>query len=111
MGGRDQRLQQSGDWIFPTQIRFGAGRLAELGDVCRRLSIARPLIVTDRGLAATPIAARVMQAAAQHGVTPTLYGEVGENPTGEDVSAGATAFKKAVCDGIIALGGGSGLDC
>ncbi len=73
--------------------------------------MARPLIVTDRGLAATPIAAAVMQAAAQHGVTPTLYGAVGENPTGEDVGAGAAAFKKAGCDGVIALGGGSGLDC
>jgi alcohol dehydrogenase class IV len=108
-------LQQSanrpGDWIFPTQIRFGAGRIAELADVCRRLGISRPLVVTDRGLAATPIAARVMQAAAQQGVVPVLYGEVGENPTGDDVAAGAAAFIKAGCDGVIALGGGSGLDC
>lgn len=107
----DQRLQQSGDWIFPTQIRFGAGRLAELAEVCRRLGIARPLVVTDRGLAATPIAAQVMQAATAPGIVPVLHGEVGENPTGEDVAAGAVVFHKAGCDGVIALGGGSGLDC
>jgi alcohol dehydrogenase class IV len=109
-------LQQSvanraGDWIFPTQIRFGAGRLAELGELCRRLGMSRPLIVTDRGLAATPIATRVMQAASQQDVTPVLFGEVQENPTGADVAAGAAAFNKAGCDGVVALGGGSGLDC
>ncbi|HEY2889646.1 MAG TPA: iron-containing alcohol dehydrogenase [Dongiaceae bacterium] len=104
-------VNRAGDWIFPTQIRFGAGRLAELGELCRRLGMSRPLIVTDRGLAATPIAARVMQAASQQGVTPMLFGEVQENPTGEDVAAGAAAFNKASCDGVVALGGGSGLDC
>jgi alcohol dehydrogenase class IV len=101
----------AGDWIFPTRIRFGAGRLAELSDVCRRLALSRPLIVTDRGLAKSPLAARVVQAASQQGVVPVLWGEVAENPTGDDVSAGAAAFKKAGCDGVIALGGGSGLDC
>ncbi len=73
--------------------------------------MSRPLVVTDRGLAATPIAAGVMQAASRQGVTPVLYGEVQENPTGEDVGAGAAAFNKAGCDGVVALGGGSGLDC
>ena len=43
------------------------------------------------------------------GVAPVLWGEVAENPTGDDVSAGAEAFKQAGCDGVIALGGGSGL--
>ncbi|HYV89439.1 MAG TPA: iron-containing alcohol dehydrogenase [Candidatus Polarisedimenticolia bacterium] len=106
-----QSVNRAGDWIFPTQIRFGAGRLAELADLCRRLGMSRPLVVTDRGLAATPIAAGVMQAASRQGVTPVLYGEVQENPTGEDVGAGAAAFNKAGCDGVVALGGGSGLDC
>ena len=52
-----------GDWLFPTEIRFGAGRIAELGDVCRRFGISRPLIVTDRGLAATPIGGSARDAA------------------------------------------------
>ena len=74
-----------GDWLFPTEIRFGAGRIAELGDVCRRLGLRRPLIVTDRGLAATPITSLVSDAARGAGVAPGLFAEVQENPTGGNV--------------------------
>jgi Alcohol dehydrogenase, class IV len=59
-----------GDWLFPTEIRFGAGRIAELGDACRRLGLRRPLIVTDRRLAATPVAELVRDAARGTGVAP-----------------------------------------
>ena len=100
-----------GDWLFPTEIRFGAGRIAELGDVCRRLGLRRPLIVTDRGLAPTPIASLVSDAARVTGLEPGLFAEVQENPTGRNVEAGVAAFTGHRADGIIALGGGSGLDC
>ncbi|HXU59380.1 MAG TPA: iron-containing alcohol dehydrogenase, partial [Verrucomicrobiae bacterium] len=100
-----------GDWLFPTEIRFGVGRVAELGDVCRRLGLRRPLIVTDRGLAATPIAGLVRDAASTVDVSPGFFAEVQENPTGRNVEAGVAAFNDHRADGIIALGGGSGLDC
>ena len=53
-----------GDWLFPTEIRFGAGRLVELSEACRRLGIYRPLLVTDSGLAALPIGRLVREAAS-----------------------------------------------
>ena len=48
------------DWSFPTRIRFGVGRIAELGDACLAAGMARPLLITDRGLAALPITAQAL---------------------------------------------------
>ncbi len=111
MSGIDAVSALRGDWLFPTQIRFGCGRIAELGEVCRRLGLKRPLIVTDRGLIKTDVARTVIAAASLRGVAPQVYAEVRENPTNVEVEAGAAAFHAAQCDGVIALGGGSALDC
>jgi alcohol dehydrogenase class IV len=99
-----------GDWLFPTEIRFGAGRLVELSKACRRLGIYRPLIVTDRGLAALPIGRLVREAASVGGLIPEVFAEIEENPTGPQIEAGVAAFQAHKADGVIALGGGSGLD-
>ena len=99
-----------GDWLFPTEIRFGAGRLVELSKACRRLGIYRPLIVTDRGLAALPIGRLVREAASVGGLAPEVFAEIEENPTGHQIEAGVAAFQAHKADGVIALGGGSGLD-
>ena len=99
-----------GDWFFPTETRFGAGRIAELSAVLGELGVSRPLIVTDRGLAATAIPARVQAIAAQ-GATPLLWAGADQNPTGQQVIDGTAAFHDHHADGVIALGGGSGLDC
>ena len=101
-----------GDWLFPTEIRFGAGRIAELGDVCRRLGLRRPLIVTDRGLAATPIAEPRPRCGAWDGRRPP-----GSSPRCRKIPRAAMSRRAWPpsthhrADGIIALGGGSGLDC
>lgn len=99
-----------GDWLFPTETRFGAGRIDELPSILASLNISRPLIVTDRGLTATPIPELVRATAAQSG-TPLLWAEADQNPTGSQVIAGTSAFHDHHADGVIALGGGSGLDC
>ncbi|HEX4569737.1 MAG TPA: iron-containing alcohol dehydrogenase [Dongiaceae bacterium] len=99
-----------GDWLFPTEIRFGAGRLVELSKACRRLGIYRPLIVTDRSLAALPIGRLVREAASVGGLAPEVFAEIEENPTGHQIEAGVAAFQAHKADGVIALGGGSGLD-
>jgi alcohol dehydrogenase class IV len=99
-----------GDWLFPTEIHFGAGRIDELGALCVRFGMKRPLVVTDRGLAATPIARRVLVAAEGSGVAPRLFAGLQENPTGRNVEDGVAAFHDGKADGVIALGGGSGLD-
>ena len=98
-----------GDWYFPTQTRFGVGRISELGGVLQALCIRRPLIVTDRGLAATAIPARIMDLATS-AASPLLWAGADQNPTGDQVLGGVTAFHDHRADGVIALGGGSGLD-
>ena len=99
-----------GDWLFPTETRFGAGRIGELADVLGQIGIHRPLIVTDRGLTATPVPDRIVSLASERS-SPLLWADADQNPTGEQVMAGAEAFHAHRADGVIALGGGSGLDC
>lgn len=111
MSGNDAASALRGDWLFPTQVRFGCGRIAELSELCTRLSLKRPLIVTDRGLIKTEVARTVIAAATAPGVAPQVFAEVRENPTHVEVEAGAAAFHAAKADGVIALGGGSALDC
>jgi alcohol dehydrogenase len=96
-----------GDWLFPTETHFGAGRVAELPAVLETLAISRPLIVTDRGLPSTGIPDRVLALAPG----AVLWAGADQNPTGEQVIAGAEAFHAHGADAVIALGGGSGLDC
>jgi alcohol dehydrogenase len=106
----DANEDLKGDWLFPTETRFGAGRIKELPSILAANNISRPLIVTDRGLTATPLPELVRSAAAQSS-TPLLWAEADQNPTGSQVIAGTEAFHDHRADGVIALGGGSGLDC
>ncbi len=98
-----------GNWSYPTTVRFGAGRIAELPDACAALGIARPLLITDPGLAGHAIGERVL-AIARAGLPVALFADVRPNPTGADVAAGVEALRKGGHDGVIALGGGSALD-
>ncbi len=98
------------DWNYPTAIRFGVGRVAELADACRQLGMSRPLLVTDRGLASHAIVRDALARTRAAGLETGLFGAVHENPTGSDVEAGAEAFRAGRHDGVIAMGGGSGLD-
>jgi len=99
-----------GKWNYPTHVRFGAGRIAELPLACRELGITRPLLVTDEGLAALPMVGRVVDILAAEGPPPPVFSDVKGNPVGSSVDAGVTAFRQAVCDGVVALGGGSAID-
>ncbi|MBI3929549.1 MAG: iron-containing alcohol dehydrogenase [Armatimonadetes bacterium] len=94
------------DWNYPTAIRFGPGRLCELADACRELGMDKPLLVTDPGLARSPMVERAA------GGCPRLaiFSEIQANPTGENVARGVEFYREAGCDGVIALGGGSSLD-
>ncbi|WP_428925689.1 iron-containing alcohol dehydrogenase [Marinibacterium sp. SX1] len=98
------------NWSYPTTIRFGAGRIQELGAACAAAGMTRPLLITDRGLAALPVtetALAVMQAA---GLGRALFAEVDPNPTEANLAAGIAAYTAGGHDGVIAFGGGSGLD-
>jgi len=99
-----------GNWNYPTPIRFGAGRIAELPDACRELGMKRPLLVTDPGLAALPIVSEALQINDAADLPTALFSAVTANPTGADVTAGLSVFRSEGCDGVIAFGGGSALD-
>lgn len=98
------------NWSYPTAIKFGAGRIADLPDACTQAGIARPLLVTDRGLAALPITARALDLLRDAGLAPGLFAEVDPNPTEINLAAGVAAYRAGGHDGVIAFGGGSGLD-
>jgi alcohol dehydrogenase class IV len=98
------------DWSYPTRVRFGPGRIVELPDACRALGIARPLLVTDPALAQHVIGHRVLEIARAAGLAVDLFADVQPNPTAANVAAGVEAFRAGRHDGVIALGGGSGLD-
>lgn len=93
------------DWNYPTAIRFGAGRVSELGEACRTLGMERPLLVTDPALARWPMVAGAVAAAGAG-----LFSEIHSNPVGADVEAGLVAYREGRHDGVIAFGGGSALD-
>ena len=100
----------TGTWSYPTAIRFGTGRIAELGEACAAAGISRPLLVTDRGLASLPITAQARAIIAAAGLGDAIFAEVDPNPNEINLAAGVEAFRAGNHDGVIAFGGGSGLD-
>ena len=100
----------TGTWSYPTAIRFGAGRVAELGEACAAAGISRPLLVTDRGLAGLPITVRAREIMAAAGLGDAIFAEVDPNPNEINLAAGVEAYRAGGHDGVIAFGGGSGLD-
>ncbi|MGP9819150.1 iron-containing alcohol dehydrogenase [Salinarimonas sp. NSM] len=97
-------------WSYPTAIRFGAGRIAELPQACRAAGIAKPLLVTDRGLASMEITARALAVLEEAGLGRALFAEVDPNPNELNLAAGLEAYRAGGHDGVVAFGGGSGLD-
>ncbi len=98
------------NWSYPTAIRFGAGRIKELAEACAAAGIAKPLLVTDRGLAPLPITAQALDLMEEAGLGRAIFSEVDPNPNEENLEAGIDAFNQGGHDGVIAFGGGSGLD-
>ena len=103
-------VQITGAWNYPTRVITGAGRIAELPDACRAYGIARPLLVTDRGLAETDLIAGISQRVRDAGIPLGVFSDVRGNPTESNLQAGISAFKAGGYDGVIAVGGGSALD-
>ncbi len=99
-----------GNWNFPTAIRFGVGRIAELPDACRNVGMRRPLLVTDPGLAALPMIRQALDACRADGLACELFSDVRGNPVEANVIAGVEAYRRGKHDGVIAFGGGSALD-
>ena len=100
----------SANWSFPTAIRFGAGRIAELVDACEMSGIRSPLLVTDQGMRDLAITGDALERLKRGGLSASLFSDVQSNPTDQNLEAGIEAFKAGGHDGVVAFGGGSGLD-
>lgn len=100
----------SANWSYPTPIRFGAGRISEIAEACAACGITRPLLVTDRGLAGLEITTHTLDLLEAAGLGRALFAEVDPNPTDRNAEAGVAAYRAGGFDGVIAFGGGSGLD-
>ncbi|MDQ2089389.1 iron-containing alcohol dehydrogenase [Marimonas arenosa] len=98
------------NWSYPTAIRFGAGRIKELGEACAALGTVRPLLVTDRGLAGLPITGQALGLMEAAALGCGLFAEVDPNPDEANLEAGIMAYRQGGHDGVIAFGGGSALD-
>jgi len=100
----------TGNWNYPTAIRFGPGRITELAEACKSLGMTKPLLVTDPGLAGLPMVADALAANQAAGLPTGLFSDVKPNPVGKNVDDGIAAYRDGGHDGVIAWGGGSGLD-
>ncbi len=98
------------NWSYPTAIRFGAGRISELAEACAAAGISKPLLVTDKGLASLPITVATLDLMEAAGLGRAMFADVDPNPTEINLAAGVAAYKVGGHDGVIAFGGGSGLD-
>ena len=98
------------NWNYPTAVRFGAGRIAELPEALKAAGIARPLLVTDAGLVNLPVTQRVLGLLKDAGIQTGVFADVKPNPIAANVNAGIAALRAGGHDGVIAFGGGSGLD-
>jgi alcohol dehydrogenase class IV len=95
---------------FPTQIHFGAGARNEVPPHLKSTGVKRPLIVTDKGVAALPMTTELANALRAVTLTPEIFGGVWGNPTASQVRAGAEAFRAHRADAVIGFGGGAALD-
>lgn len=98
------------NWSYPTAIRFGAGRISEIADACAVAGIKKPLLVTDRGLASMDITTKTLDLLDAAGLGRAMFSDVDPNPNEKNAEAGVQAYKSGGYDGVIAFGGGSGLD-
>ena len=103
-------MSSRANWNYPTAIRFGAGRIAELAEACLVSGIRKPLLVTDAGLASSPITIGALAGLRAAGLDAELFADLKSNPVEANLNAGLLAYRDGGHDGVVAFGGGSGLD-
>ena len=95
------------NWNYPTTIWFGDQRINEIQKACESLNIHKPLIVTDPGILKTGIIEKINSSL---NTKANIFSDVQSNPTGNNVELGVSYFNSNAHDGVIAVGGGSGMD-
>lgn len=103
-------MELVGNWSYPTAVKFGAGRIAEIADACKSSGISKPLLVTDKGLARMEITSKTLDLIEAAGLGRGIFSEVDPNPTDKNADDGVMFYREGGYDGVIAFGGGSGLD-
>jgi alcohol dehydrogenase class IV len=103
-------LLEHADWSFPVPVAYGPGRLDELGAACVGAGMTAPLLVTDQGSRELPFIAAALDNLRAAGLAPGIFAEAAPNPTDADVDAGRKKFREGDHDGVVAIGGGSGMD-
>jgi len=98
------------NWNYPTPIRFGCGRISEIAEACAAAGISKPLLVTDKGLAEMEITQRTLALLNDAGLGGDMFSDVDQNPTDKNAEAGIALYREGGYDGVVAFGGGSGLD-
>lgn len=94
---------------YVTQVQFDYGAVRLLKAECERVGITKPLIVTDQGVKAAGVLQKALDALP--GMAYAVFDQTPSNPTEAAVRAAAEMYKAQGCDGLIAVGGGSAIDC
>ena len=98
------------NWNYPTTIWVGQNRIKDLSLACKKLNISKPLFVTDRELIKSNIVKKTLLDLKKENLSFETFSNVSGNPCGSHVDEGVNFFNQKKCDGVIAFGGGSGLD-
>lgn len=103
-------MNYTANWNYPTNVKVGRGRIAELADLCKSMGMQAPLLITDPGLAALPMVQNVVDDIQRAGLRCAIFSAIKSNPTEGNVTAGVDYYRQHDHDGVIAFGGGSALD-
>ena len=98
------------NWSYPTAIKFGVGRIAELAEHAASIGLKKPLLVTDKALASLPITAAALDVLDKAGMGRAVFSDVDPNPNEANMTAGIAVYLAGGHDGVICFGGGSALD-
>ena len=98
------------NWTFPVPIRYGPGRIKELSEICQTKGIKKPLVVTDNGSKNLKFIENIFNDLESHQLKPGLFANISPNPRDTEILEGKNNFNNGNYDGIIAIGGGSGMD-
>jgi|TARA_B100001971_G_scaffold3656_1_gene3000 alcohol dehydrogenase class IV len=98
------------NWNYPTTVWVGENRIKDLHKACVQLLIKKPLFVTDKDLVNLEMVKKIIKALSYNFNNIKIFSNFSGNPSGDNVNDGVKIFNENKCDGVIAFGGGSGLD-
>ena len=103
-------FKASADWTFPVPIFYGPERIKDVSTLCKSHGITRPLVVTDKGSAELDLVKNFMKQLNSAGLKCDLFSGISPNPIGHEIYDGKAVYNAGKHDGVIAIGGGSGMD-